>query len=171
MIAQRFRSVGWVAGVAAAACILYLISLQVASERGRLEDLDRKIAMTKRDIRQLQTELNTRGSLRQLERWNGDVLALSAPVAGQYLESEAALARIDGSSLGKAPIAPAPVMMAASTLAPKAETALSETDRSVQQALNAQAKPARVALLDRAALLDLSTAATSEKAKRTAPRP
>ena len=85
MIAQRFRPVGWVIGIAAAACILYMISLQVATQRGRLEEIDRKIAMTKRDIRQLQTELGTRASLRQLERWNSNVLSLSAPKANQYL--------------------------------------------------------------------------------------
>lgn len=96
MIAQRFRPVGWVAGIAAAACILYLISLQVATQRGRLEEIDRKIAMTKRDIRQLQTELGTRASLRQLERWNSDVLALSAPKANQYLKDEEAWRRSIG---------------------------------------------------------------------------
>ena len=81
MIAQRFRPVGWVAGIALAATALYLVSLQVANERGRLEEIDRKIAHTSREIRQLQTEMGTRASLRQLERWNGEVLALSAPQA------------------------------------------------------------------------------------------
>jgi hypothetical protein len=112
MIAQRFRPVGWVAGVAAAACALYMISLQVASERGQLEEIEHKIASTKRDIRSLQTELGTRASLRQLERWNGEVLALSAPGAGQYLSGEQALATIDKSKLGPASAAPPPVMMA-----------------------------------------------------------
>lgn len=112
MIAQRFRPVGWVAGVAVAACALYMISLQVASERGKLEEIDRKISSTKREIRQLQTEVGTRASLRQLERWNGDVLALSAPTAGQYLSGEAALATLDRKRLGPAGAAPPPVMMA-----------------------------------------------------------
>ena len=68
MIAHRFRPVVWVVGCAVAATALYTVSLGVASERTRLEDLDHKIAMTHRDIRQLQTELGTRASLRQLER-------------------------------------------------------------------------------------------------------
>jgi len=189
MIAQRFRPVGWVAGVAAAACALYLISLQVASERGRLEELDRKIATTKRDIRQLQTELNTRASLRQLERWNGEVLALSAPAAGQYLESEGALVRFDKSGLGKTAAAPPPVMMAVLTSAVQTElkpqpeptllarlTAkpevkpLTKTDKQVQQALTAKPGPKRVALLDRALMSDLSSTAASEKAKRGSAR-
>lgn len=95
MITQRFRPVVWVVAVASAATMLYMISLQVAAERGRLEALDRKIISTRHDIRQLQTELGTRANLRQLERWNGEVLALSAPEAEQYLHDERALASFD----------------------------------------------------------------------------
>ena len=46
-------------------------------------------------IRSLQTELGTRGRLQQLEQWNAEVLALSAPVAGQFLEANVSLARFD----------------------------------------------------------------------------
>ena len=112
MIAQKFRSVVWVVGVAVAATLLYIVSLQVATERGRLEAVDRKIAATKRDIRQLQTEMGTRASLRQLERWNGEVLALSAPGAGQYLSGEDDISNIDRSNLGNASAPPPPVMAA-----------------------------------------------------------
>jgi len=85
MIAQRLRPIGWVAAVATAAVSLYLVSLRVAAERGALEDVDRQILLTRSDIRRLQTELGTRASMRQLERWNGDVLSLSAPTAAQYM--------------------------------------------------------------------------------------
>jgi hypothetical protein len=158
MIAQRFRSVGWVAGVAFAAILLYIISLQVATERGRLEAIDRKIAITKRDIRQLQTEMGTRASLRQLERWNGDVLALSSPGASQYLSSEDDISKIDRSNFGVANAPPPPMMAAvmvkepdrqsaatqagealpAPEVKPEAKLALSDQDRQVQQALGSQ---------------------------------
>lgn len=92
MIANRFRAVGWVAGVAAAALSCYLISLQVAAERGKLMKLERNILTAHADIRQLQTELNTRGRLVQLERWNADVLGLQAPKASQYARGEVQLA-------------------------------------------------------------------------------
>ena len=71
MIAQRFKAVGWVAMVAIAATLLYLISLQVAVERGKLEAVEKQIAAAQREVRQLQTEMGTRASMRQLERWNG----------------------------------------------------------------------------------------------------
>jgi hypothetical protein len=118
MITQRFRPVVWVAGVAFAATALYIVSLKVASERGRLEAIDHKIAMTRRDIRQLQTELGTRGSLRQLERWNGEVISLSAPTVGQFLAGENALANLDGTKLPEAGFAPPPVMVAGSVVEP-----------------------------------------------------
>lgn len=195
MITQRFRPLGWVAGVATAATMLYLISVQVAAERGRLEAIDAKIAMTKRDIRQLQTELGTRASLRQLERWNGEVLALSAPTAGQFLSGEAALASVDPSSLGRGGAAPAAMgaVMASSQAQAAAEAApkptyinqiaavaldtpppkMTKQDRAVQAAI--KSKPQRVALvdrdmLDRRTLGELSRAANSEKS-REKPRP
>lgn len=123
MIAHRFRPVVWVVGCAFAATALYTVSLGVASERTKLEDLDRQIARTERDIRQLQTELGTRASLRQLERWNGDVLALSAPKAGQFRAEESALKTIDGSVLPSDSFAPPPVMVAAATRQPVAASA------------------------------------------------
>lgn len=115
MIAHRFRPVVWVVGCAFAATALYTVSLGVASERTRLEDLDRQIASTERDIRQLETELGTRASLRQLERWNGEVLALSAPKAGQFRAQESALKSMDGNALPGESFAPPPVMVAAAT--------------------------------------------------------
>lgn len=184
MIAQRFRPLGWIAGVATAACALYMISLQVASERGRLEEIDHKIANTKREIRQLQTELGTRASLRQLERWNAEVLALSAPVAGQYLPGEAALSGVDRGKLGDEAAPPPPVMMAvltpeatrqeppkpAPTLVARLTTPaaapkpMTKADRAVQAAI--APKPDRdaikVAMLDRRTLGDLALAAKGE---------
>jgi hypothetical protein len=126
MIAQRFKSVAWVAGVALAATLLYIISLQVATERGRLEQIDMQISETKRDIRQLQTEFGTRASLRQLERWNGEALALAAPSAEQYLPGEAAISDIDQAKLGDATAAPPPMMAAVMMPQPAQEVVVAE---------------------------------------------
>jgi hypothetical protein len=187
MIAQRFRPVGWVAGVALAATALYLVSLQVANERGRLEEIDRQIAATKREIRQLQTEMGTRASLRQLERWNGEVLALSAPQAGQYLINEAALDTFDGNDVGRKPSAPPPVMVAAgpsvagtaekaspseifeALTTPKVTPKLTEQDRSVQAAIapkrEPRTMPTAIALIDRDTLSRLAKGESEIKGK------
>ncbi len=113
MIAQRFRPVAWVIGCAVAATALYTVSLRVASERARLDGIDFKIASTRRDIRQLQTEMGTRASLRQLERWNGESLSLSAPHANQFLPNETQISRIDGATRPTDSFAPPPVMVQA----------------------------------------------------------
>lgn len=92
MIARGFKPVGWVAGVGAAALGCYMLSLNVASERAELAKIEREIIMAKQDIRELETELGTRGRLTQLESWNAEVLALSAPASKQFLQDEFRLA-------------------------------------------------------------------------------
>ena len=94
MIARGFRSVGWVAGIAATALGCYMVNLKVASERAALEDVETRIVLAQRDIRLLQTEIGTRGRLAQLEKWNVKVLALSAPQANQFLEGSFQLATL-----------------------------------------------------------------------------
>lgn len=95
MIARGFKPVAWVAAVGTAALGCYMLSLQVAAERAELAGLERRIVETQQQIRTLQTELGTRGRLQQLEQWNAEVLALSAPAAGQFLQSTVSLARFD----------------------------------------------------------------------------
>jgi hypothetical protein len=94
MSARSFRSVFMVATCAGAALTCYLVSLNVASERASLEEVETKIVLAQRDIRSLQTEIGTRGRMAQLERWNAKVLALSAPSADQFLEGGFQLARL-----------------------------------------------------------------------------
>ncbi|HEX9964516.1 MAG TPA: hypothetical protein VGB04_05980 [Allosphingosinicella sp.] len=94
MIARGFKSVIWVAAVGSAALGCYMVSLRVATERNELAKVERQILAAKRDIRSLQTELGTRGRMTQLEQWNAEVLALSAPSSAQFLKDEFTLARL-----------------------------------------------------------------------------
>jgi hypothetical protein len=100
MMAPGFKPVGWVAAVAGSAIGCYMLSLNVASERSELLRIEQEIIATKQDIRGLQTELGTRGRLAQLEQWNAEVLALSAPTTPQFLEDEVKLARFDQTAPG-----------------------------------------------------------------------
>ena len=93
--AHRLKGVGWFASCVVVVLAFYLVSLQVAAERGKLDALNARIADAQRDIRALETEFDTRGNLAQLEKWNGDTLALTAPVAGQFVSDETALASIN----------------------------------------------------------------------------
>jgi hypothetical protein len=94
MIARGFKSVIWVATVGSAALGCYMVSLRVATERNELAKVERQIIAAKQDIRSLQTELGTRGRMTQLEQWNAEVLALSAPSSAQFLKDEFTLARL-----------------------------------------------------------------------------
>jgi hypothetical protein len=151
MITQRFRPLAWVAGVGIAATALYTVSLQVANERARLQGLEDKITATKNDIRQLQTELGTRGSLRQLERWNGEVLSLVAPGANQFLPNETALAKVDGAIAVPGKYVPAPVMVAADVAnreSDPAEGGKTDDGADVDGASTTPTKAQRVAVLE-----------------------
>jgi hypothetical protein len=120
MIARGFKSVMWVAAV------------RVATERADLARVEREIVAAKRDIRSLQTELGTRGRLSQLEQWNADVLALSAPSSAQFVDNAFTLARLEQrgptvedrvadvhmASAAAAPAAPQPAAPVIRTVAP-----------------------------------------------------
>ena len=95
MIARGFRPVVWVSMIGVAVLGCYMLNLRVASERAELARLDRRIVATQQSIRALQTEVGTRSRIPQLEEWNDDVLALSAPASGQYLQQNVSLARFD----------------------------------------------------------------------------
>ena len=111
MSARGFGSVLWAGTVASAALGFYLVSLNVASERAELEDVENRIALAHRDIRLLQTEIGTRGRLAQLERWNVKFIRLSAPTADQFVEGGFQLATLAAPK--RKPVIEAPVVLAA----------------------------------------------------------
>ena len=130
MIARSFKSVVWVAGIGGAALGCYMLSLQVASERAELASVEQRIVRARQAIRDLQTELGTRGRLSQLEQWNSEVLALSSPVAGQFVESELVLARLETRSNGElaegAPVRMASAETVEAAPAPQVRTAVAD---------------------------------------------
>ncbi|MDB5710682.1 MAG: hypothetical protein JWL96_2752 [Sphingomonas bacterium] len=95
MLAYAWKSLGWFTAIVAVALGFLLVPLQVAAERKKLDKTVAQIGAAHRDIRALETEFDTRANLAQLEQWNGDTLRLTAPVAGQYITDEAALASLD----------------------------------------------------------------------------
>jgi hypothetical protein len=98
--AYRFKGIGWFGGCVTIVLGFYLVSLQVAAERKKLDSMDRKIGAAERDIRALETEFETRANLAQLEKWNGETLSLAAPTAGQFVTDEGALASLDVNQVG-----------------------------------------------------------------------
>jgi len=92
MAVSGFKGFGWILCIATVAPACYMVSSRVAAERGRVGAVEYAIIQAQRDIRGLETEFDTRANMAQLERWNGDVLALSAPRPDQYLASASGLA-------------------------------------------------------------------------------
>lgn len=139
MSAHGFKSLFMAASVAGAALGCYLVSLNVASERAKLEMVEGKIVNTQHDIRLLQTEIGTRGRLAQLERWNVGFIRLSAPTADQFLEGGFQLATM----IKPAPkaVIGAPVVLASAPIEQGVTrpAATSDSDDAVPQTARAPA--------------------------------
>ena len=90
------RGLTWLALVTSACLGCYMVSLRVAAERQELARVDRRIIQVRREIRDLQTELGTRGRMAQLEAWNVEVLGLAPPSSWQFLPGPRALNRLYG---------------------------------------------------------------------------
>jgi hypothetical protein len=140
MIARGFKPVGWVAAVAGAALGCYMLSLNVAAERAELASVERQIVAAKQDIRALQTELGTRGRMAQLEHWNAEVLALSAPASNQFLQNEFRLASLN-QPLPTIDERAAQVRMASADSAPAQPGPKAAVARQFEAVDSAQGKP------------------------------
>lgn len=100
----------------------YTVNLKVSAERAQVERLKRTLVADARNIRDLQAELRTRARLPEMQRWNDNVLMMSAPTAGQYVRNPVQLAGFavqDGASQ-LAVAAAAPVQRAVTAPAPVA---------------------------------------------------
>ncbi|WP_084580378.1 hypothetical protein [Sphingomonas azotifigens] len=95
MAVHGFRGLGWFLCVAVVAPTCYMVTSHGASERARLKATQLAIISAHKDIRALETEFDTRANMAQIERWNGDVLAMNAPQPQQYLASASGLAALD----------------------------------------------------------------------------
>ncbi len=168
MSARSFRSVFMVASCAGAALGCYLVSLNVASERAALEEVETKIVVAQRDIRLLQTEIGTRARLAQLERWNAKVLSLSAPSADQFLEGGFQLARL-GRPEPQINV-DAPVVLASAPAPQPRSAPLEEGERAVDQGSDAGATPPAAQLM-RDASLKLPAHKPAPTMVKQAPRP
>ncbi|HEX2764664.1 MAG TPA: hypothetical protein VHM92_12585 [Allosphingosinicella sp.] len=171
MIARGFKSVIWAATVGGAALGCYMVSLRVATERNDLLGVEEQILAAKRDIRSLQTELGTRGRMTQLEQWNSEVLALSAPTSAQYMKDAYTLARLDRPEPTVAERS-AEVHMASATGAAAAKPAPAAASAPVVVAAVASRPPQPAPLLRQASFMPAATAkppVTTDTAKKRTP--
>lgn len=171
MAINSINGIGWFAAGVVVALGCYTASNQVAAQRDRLASVDRSIAQAQSDIRMLDAEFATRANISQLERWNGELMRLSAPRAGQIVSGDVAMASLDADDAGAkqadagylvVPEAVKPAMRASADV-PVADDAAPARMVRAAAVSDAAAPPAakavpteKVALLDRKLLRDTS---------------
>lgn len=180
--AARFRSVLWVAAASAAGVGCYLVTQGVASERAELARTERAIVTNLAAIRDLETELGTRGNLAQMERWNTQVLALKAPEARQFVGENVQLASLgmpdkpamEARVVQVAAVKPVAPKMAEPVQLASAADSIGEAEPLLRHATYMKPAPDRVAdlehrvsmradtLLDPGALADINRIARTE---------
>lgn len=180
MAVGGLKGFGWILCFAVVAPACYMVSSQVAAERTRVEAVEMAILRAKKDIRALETEFDTRANMAQLERWNGDVLALSAPRPEQYMAGEAALASLHLPAASEQRYAalvvpagvPEPVIAAAAPAAapqPAVATARTAVEAAVTRAVEKTTtlgKVQRVAMVDDSLLSDRTIGDLVSSARR-----
>lgn len=159
-----FKGLGWIVSFAVVAPCFYMVSSTVAAERGRVEAVERAILQAKKDIRGLETEFDTRANHEQLERWNGDVLALSAPRPGQYLAADTQLAGLSLEGRGEGaqrlaglvvPAGTPQIVTVAAVTAPAPAKAAAAPAPALQKAVVIESAPATPrARLQKVAMVD-----------------
>lgn len=167
-----FKGLGWFLCCAIFAPGCYVVTSQGATERAKLATLDREIVEARKDLRNLETEFNTRANMAQLEQWNGEVLTLAAPGAQQYLANEEALAdldRVEGAEVQVAalvvPAGAKPQPEPAVARSAAVEPAKPGPSGTAQASGNgtAKARNQAVAMLDDTLLADLKKRAQAEQ--------
>lgn len=166
MAVSGFKGFGWLLGIAVVSPACYMVSSQVAAERGRVEAVEMAILDARKDIRALETEFDTRANLAQLERWNGDILSLSAPRPEQYVSSDAQLASLrpmEGGHHYASLVVPAATDLALAAVKPVEQPAVKLALPKIAPVQTADAAPAPVPAVSRPMLQKaLATAATGK---------
>jgi hypothetical protein len=171
MAARKLQGIGLVLLVLMFAMVLYLLSVNVASTRSELAQVNRDIAKSRDAIRYLESEFAVRASMRQLERWNSENFGYGAPVAGQYLAGERELASLDGLRPARGASEVAPVLMAMVSPVDLSNAAVSVAEPGASEAAANDAAPAAAAKRQRTkvALIDDSLLATATLTPRGGP--
>ncbi|MET0252039.1 MAG: hypothetical protein ABW203_07660 [Novosphingobium sp.] len=126
MIAQRnLHRLGWAVALMVACALLLGLSLRVNALKSQVRRAELAILSVKHEKLYLETEFETRSNQQQLESWNDVDFGYVAPGPGQFLSDTHELAALGRQAAPPAATdpAPAPVRMAAATIAAPAALA------------------------------------------------
>ncbi|MEQ1509251.1 MAG: hypothetical protein ABL909_02465 [Sphingopyxis sp.] len=93
--ARKLQGIGLIMLLTICALIVYPISLRVSATRAELQRVEREIAETKQQNRMLEGDIAVLANLHQLDRWNSEFFAYTAPTSSQYLSGERDLASLN----------------------------------------------------------------------------
>jgi hypothetical protein len=125
----------------------YSATAHGASERDAIQKMRRQLVADSRAVRDLEAELRIRARLPQLERWNDEVLKMSAPASVQFMRSPVQLASLVNPAKPEAPAAEtAPALQYAVTPAQPAAPSAATVVRVRLDATPLATPPARLML-------------------------
>jgi hypothetical protein len=165
MAVGSIKGLGWFLCGVIVAPTCYVATSQVAAERQHLRQVNAKIAQAKKDILGLQTEFTTRANLAQIEQWNGDVLAMSAPGEAQFKDDTqlASLDADDTATLVPATLLVVPKGTPKLSPEPAVEKGVTATAQNDAGKVSPMRTATRVAMVDTSRLLSASTMSDLEQ--------
>lgn len=111
--ARKLQGIGLIMLLTICALIVYPVSLQVASTRSKLQEVEQQIAALRLSNRKIEGDIAVVANVVQLDKWNRDMIGYGAPLPGQYLSGERAIASVERLRPLDSPVAPRRVLVAA----------------------------------------------------------
>lgn len=94
--ARKLQGIGLIALLTACAlAVFYLVSLRVAATQSELRQVEEQIEEVSLRNRMIEGDIAVVANIRQLDAWNQEMIGYAAPVPGQYLSGERAIAGVE----------------------------------------------------------------------------
>ncbi len=93
--ARKLQNIGLILMLTICAMIVYPVQLQVASTQSELRRVEQQIADLQLSNRMIEGDIAVVANVVQLDKWNRDMIGYTAPMPGQYLPGERAIANVE----------------------------------------------------------------------------
>ncbi len=94
--ARKLQGIGLIALLTACAlAVFYLVSLRVAATQSELRQVEEQIEAVSLRNRMIEGDIAVVANIRQLDAWNQEMIGYAAPLPGQYLSGERAIASVE----------------------------------------------------------------------------
>ncbi len=153
--ARKLQGIGLIAILTACAlAVFYLVSLRVAATQSELRQVEEQIEEVSLRNRMIEGDIAVVANIRQLDAWNQEMIGYAAPVPGQYLSGERAIASVERLRPIPGVAAPERVLMARADN-PRAESGTASSSTAVAAAAD-RSDVDRLAMVAEVASADVS---------------